>query len=96
MILLHLVTVVQIEEKAQFCSELDDYKDEKVEVTEDQGKGFPFTKGYWIISQLIACINPYDLDAIDENLPFTKATLDDVLGRVHTPQVHILICFCLI
>ena len=56
---------------------------------EDQGKGFPYTKGYWIINQLISCINPYDLDAIDENLPFSKATLDDILGRVHTPQVSL-------
>jgi hypothetical protein len=58
-------------------------------VVEDQGKAFPYTKGYWIISQLISCINPYDLDAIDENLPFSKATLDDILGRVHTPQVSL-------
>lgn len=79
----------QIEEKAPFCSEIDDYRDEKAEVMEDQGKGFPYTKGYWIINQLISCINPYDLDAIDENLPFSKATLDDILGRVHTPQVSL-------
>eukprot|EP00604_Paraphysomonas_vestita_P001208 CAMPEP_0174817878 /NCGR_PEP_ID=MMETSP1107-20130205/435_1 /TAXON_ID=36770 /ORGANISM="Paraphysomonas vestita, Strain GFlagA" /LENGTH=466 /DNA_ID=CAMNT_0016028975 /DNA_START=48 /DNA_END=1448 /DNA_ORIENTATION=+ len=78
----------EIEERAPFCSEIDDYKDEKTEVSLDQGKGFPYTKGYWIVSQLIACINPYDLDAIDENLPFSKATLDDILGRVHTPEEY--------
>ena len=43
--------------------------------------------GYWIICQLVSAINPTDLDAIDENMPFTKSTLDNVLGRVHTPQV---------
>jgi hypothetical protein len=77
----------EIEEKAPFTAELDDYHDEKAEVMEDQGKAFPYTKGYWIISQLVAAINPNDLDAIDESLPFTKATLDNLLGRVHTPQV---------
>lgn len=80
----------EIEERAPFTAELDDYHDERTEVLEDQGKAFPYTKGYWIISQLVAAINPDDLDAIDENLPFTKATLDNMLGRVHTPQVRVL------
>jgi hypothetical protein len=44
--------------------------------------------GYWIISQLVSAINPSDLDAIDENMPFTKNTLDNLLGRVHTPQEY--------
>lgn len=70
-----------IEEEAPFCSELDDYVAEKAEVLADQGSAFPFTKGMWIISMLVGAINPYDLDAMDENLPFTKATLDDLLGR---------------
>jgi hypothetical protein len=82
----------EIEEKAPYTAELDDYHDEKTEVLEDQGKAFPYTKGYWIISQLVAAINPEDLDAIDENLPFTKATLDNLLGRVHTPQVFLSLC----
>jgi hypothetical protein len=77
----------EIEERAPYTAELDDYHDERNEVIEDQGKAFPYTRGYWIISQLVAAINPDDLDAIDENLPFTKATLDNLLGRVHTPQV---------
>ena len=80
----------EVEERAPYCAELDDYHDEKEEVIADQGIAFPFTKGYWIISQLVAAINPDDLDAIDENLPFTKATLDNLLGRVHTPQVRMI------
>jgi hypothetical protein len=44
--------------------------------------------GFWIVSLLVASINPEDLDAIDENLPFTKHTLDDLLGRTHTPQEY--------
>jgi len=78
----------EVEEIAPFCSEIDDYQDEKAEVEKDQGVGFPFTKGYWLISQLVAAINPYDLDAIDENLPFTKHTLDNLLGRIHSPQEY--------
>ena len=78
----------EVEEKAPFCAELDDYHDEKAEVLHDQGLGFPYTKGYWLISQLIAAINPHDLDAIDEGLPFTKDTLDNMLGRVHSPQEY--------
>jgi hypothetical protein len=78
----------EVEEKAPFCSELDDFHDEREEVLKDQGCAFPYTKGYWLISQLIASINPHDLDAIDEGLPFTKFTLDNMLGRVHTPQEY--------
>ncbi|CAE7702659.1 unnamed protein product [Symbiodinium microadriaticum] len=78
----------QIEETAPFVSELDDYHDEKAEVMGDQGSAFPYTKGFWIVSLLVASINPEDLDAIDENLPFSKYTLDDLLGRTHTPQEY--------
>lgn len=77
-----------IEEDAPFCSELDDYIAEKQEVLADQGPAFPFTKGMWIISMLVGAINPYDLDAMDENLPFSKATLDDLLGRRHTADEY--------
>eukprot|EP00604_Paraphysomonas_vestita_P002306 CAMPEP_0174817972 /NCGR_PEP_ID=MMETSP1107-20130205/554_1 /TAXON_ID=36770 /ORGANISM="Paraphysomonas vestita, Strain GFlagA" /LENGTH=321 /DNA_ID=CAMNT_0016029205 /DNA_START=109 /DNA_END=1071 /DNA_ORIENTATION=+ len=37
----------EVEERAPFCAELDDYHDEKTEVVEDQGNAFPYTKGYW-------------------------------------------------
>ena len=78
----------QVEEVAPFCSEADDYKDEKREVAKDQGVAFPYTKGYWLVSQLVAPINPHDLDAIDESVPFTKHTLDNLLGRVHTAEEY--------
>jgi len=78
----------EVEEVAPYCSELDDYQDEKNEVLNDQGVGFPYTKGYWLISQLVSAINPNDLDAIDENVPFTKDTLDNLLGRVHSSSEY--------
>lgn len=78
----------EVEEIAPYCAEIDDYKSEKEEVIYDQGPAFPYTKGFWLICQLVAAINPDDLDAIDENLPFTKYTLDNILGRVHTYQEY--------
>lgn len=38
-----------------------------------------------MVSQLVAAINPDDLDALDDNLPLAKVTVDNLLGRVHTP-----------
>jgi hypothetical protein len=37
---------------------------------------------------LIAALNPDDLDALDENVPFSKYTLDELLGRYHTPEEY--------
>ena len=33
-------------------------------------------------------MNPDDLDALDENVPFTKYTLDELLGRNHTVEEY--------
>lgn len=74
----------EVEEIAPYCAELDDYVAEKQEVLTDQGTAFPYTKGLWMVSQLVAAINPMDLDALDESLPFSKFTLDNLLGRAHT------------
>lgn len=73
-----------MEEKAAYCSEVDDYGDEEREVKHDQGEAFPYTKGLWILSNLVASISPDDLDALDEDVPFTKHTLDEMLGRIHS------------
>lgn len=54
----------------------------------DQGAAFPYTKGLWLLSNLIAALNPDDLDALDENIPFTKYTLDELLGRIHSPEEY--------
>jgi hypothetical protein len=74
----------EIEEKALWCAELDDFGDEREEVLKDQGAAFPFSYGLWILCNLVAAINPNDLDAIDESYPFSKSTLDNLdnlLGR---------------
>ncbi len=69
-------------------SELDDFNDEKSEIIKDQGPAFPYTKGMWLVSHLVAPINPDDLDAIDESIPFSKFTLDSLLGRVHSQNEY--------
>ncbi|MEY3182564.1 MAG: hypothetical protein RLZ35_549 [Pseudomonadota bacterium] len=77
-----------IEEKATRTSEIDDFASEREEVFIDQGPAFPFTKGLWLVCNLVAAINPDDLDAIDEKSPFTKGTLDNLLGRRTTLQEY--------
>lgn len=75
-----------VEEVADYCAELDDFNDEAAEVKKDQGAVFPFTKGFHLISQICAAMNPEDLDAMDESVPFTKSTLDNLLGIKHNEQ----------
>lgn len=78
----------EIEEAAPYTAELDDFEDEKREVLKDQGPGFPYSKGFWLLCQLVAAINPHDLDAIDESVPFTKQTMDNLLGRKLTIEEY--------
>lgn len=76
------------EEVAPYCSESDDYGDESREVFEDQGEALPYTRGFWLICQLVAAMNPDDLDAMDESVPFTKHTLDNLLGIQHNEESY--------
>jgi len=76
------------EEVAPYCSESDDYSDEAQEVKRDQGIALPYTKGFHLICQLVAAMNPDDLDAMDESIPFTKWSLDNLLGIVHNEESY--------
>ena len=71
-----------------YCSESDDFHDEAKEVTKDQGSALPFSKGFHLICQLVAALNPDDLDAMDECIPFTKFTLDNMLGFVSNDESY--------
>jgi hypothetical protein len=44
---------------------------------------------------LVAAMNPNDLDAMDESVPFTKQTLDNLLGVQHNEASyrHYFDCF---
>lgn len=76
----------EIEEKAPFTAELDDFLSERKEVQHDQGSTFPYSKGFWLLSSLVGAINPDDLDALDEDRPFSKKTMDDLMGRKLSDQ----------
>jgi hypothetical protein len=71
-----------LEEKAKFCAEFDDLEDEKREVLRDQGEALPYTLGFHLVAQLVAAMNPNDLDAMDESVPLSKYSLDAILGTV--------------
>jgi len=83
------------EEVAPYCSESDDFKDEAREVLRDQGAALPFSMGFHLIGQLVAAMNPDDLDAMDESVPFTKSVLDNLLGIEHNEESyrHYFNCF---
>ncbi len=78
-----------LEEKEDiYVSELDDFKSERREVEKDQGPAFPYSRGMWLLSNLVAAICPFDLDAMDESIPFTKCTLDNLFGRKLNPNEY--------
>jgi len=83
------------EEAVPYCSESDDFGDEAREVLRDQGAALPYTKGFHLICQLVAAMNPDDLDAMDESVPFTKSTLDNLLGVANNEESyrHYFNCF---
>jgi len=85
----------ETEEVAPYCSECDDFKDESAEVMMDQGEAFPFSRGFYLVSCIVGAMNPDDLDAMDESVPFTKATLDNLLGIEHNEETyrHYFKCF---
>lgn len=85
----------ETEEVAPYCAEFDDFKSEATEVALDQGKALPFTKGFYLVCQLVAAMNPDDLDAMDESIPLTKYTLDNLLGPISSEQDyhHYFNCF---
>lgn len=76
------------EEVAPYCSECDDFADEAAEVLKDQGEALPFSKGFWLVCALVAACNPDDLDAMDESVPFTKPTLDNLLGIENSEESY--------
>ena len=43
-------------------------------------------KGFHLIGQLVGAMCPDDLDAMDESVPLTKWTLDNLLGVQNTPE----------
>jgi hypothetical protein len=76
------------EEVCPYCSESDDFEAESLEVMRNQGVALPYTKGFHLICTLVAAMSPNDLDAMDESVPFTKNTLDNLLGIQHPEESY--------
>jgi hypothetical protein len=80
----------EIEEVAigKYVAAVNDFRDEKEEVKKDQGVFFPYSRGFWLLANVVAAINPNDLDALDQHAPLTKPTLEGLLGRGVTPEEY--------
>lgn len=78
----------EVEEIAPLVASLPDYRDERIEVLNDQGPGFPYSRGFWLLCNLVAAINPNDLDAMDQHEPLTKTTIENLLGRGITGEEY--------
>ena len=48
----------------------------------------PASYGMYLICQVCGAFNPNDLDALDESAPFTKQTLDNILGYQSSVQEY--------
>lgn len=70
----------QVEESAPFCAGLDDYNSEKEEILKDQGAALPYSYGLYLVSSLVAAMNPRDLDALDESTPIRRSVLNEIYG----------------
>lgn len=78
----------EMEEIAPFVAALPDFRDEQIEVRNDQGNVFPYSRGMWLLCNIAAAINPDDLDAMDQHPPFTKKTLENLMGRGMTESEY--------
>lgn len=69
---------------------IDDYRSELLQVREKQGIRFPYTPGLHNACASLAADddNKNDLDMVDENVPFTKMQLDNLLGYVMTLETY--------
>lgn len=77
-----------LEGEVPYTSELDDFETERKEVYNNHGPGFPYSRGFWLLCQMVSAINPHDLDKMDEPIPFTKMTLNNLLGRRITDEEY--------
>jgi hypothetical protein len=76
------------EEVSQYVATLHDFIDEQLEVYNDQGPIFPYSRGLWLLANLVATFDADGLDAMDQHVPLTKSVLDNLLGRVHSKEEY--------
>jgi hypothetical protein len=77
-----------LKETAAWCSSIDDFESESKEVRRDQGEALPYSEGLYLVSLLVAAINPDDLDALDKSVPLAKSTLDALYGIEYTNEQY--------
>jgi hypothetical protein len=74
---------------AGYVAAIQNFPAECIEVLNDQGAWFPYSEAVWLICNLAAALNPFDLDALDQHEPLTKLTLDNTfLGYVSTDATY--------
>lgn len=78
----------ELEERVPNTAEVDDFETEREEVLHDQTDMFPYTKGFWLICQLVGAMNPDDLDALDESIPLSLFAFNNMMGRLLTPEEY--------
>ena len=72
-----------------YVAAVQNYRAECVEVLNDQGPWFPYSEPVWLVCNLAAALNPFDLDALDQHEPLTKPTLDNTfLGYISTDVAY--------
>jgi hypothetical protein len=64
-----------------FIAALQNFDAERLEVLNDQGPWFPYSRSVWLICSLAAALNPNDLDAIDQHAPLSMTIINMFLGR---------------
>jgi hypothetical protein len=74
--------ISEVEEAAPFCAEVSNYKQESREIASEQGKSFPVTRGFCIISALVGALCPEDIDILDEGICLPKSVLNELQGYV--------------
>jgi hypothetical protein len=67
-----------------FVAALQNFLAERLEVLNDQGAWFPYSRPVWLLCSLVAALNPNDLDALDQHAPLSKPIIDTFLGRQAT------------
>lgn len=71
-----------------YIAAVEDYIDERRQVLQFQGPGFPYTRGLWLLASLTAALDPNGLDAMDQPEPLSKSVFDCLLGRVHSEKEY--------
>lgn len=74
--------------RSGYVAALQNFEAEQIEVLNDQGPVFPYSRAIWLLCNLVAAMNPNDLDALDQHAPLSKPTLDSILGHITTASEY--------